>query len=110
MRVPVMLTTDTKSRHSLHRHYQAGGALPHYVQGGTGFFGDLWGGIKRMAVPVLKSVAKAALPMAQQAVSAALTAKGPLKNRLKAAAQTATTKKNLMKVSRAALTAARPVL
>ena len=105
-----MLTADTKTRHSLHRHYQAGGALPHYVQGGTGFFGDLWGGIKRMAMPVLKSVAKAALPMAQQAVSAALTSKGPLKARLKAAAQGATTKENLLTLGRAGLTAARPIL
>ena len=102
-----MLSADTKSRHALHRHYQAGGALPHYMQGGTGFFGDLWGGIKRVAAPVLKSVAKAALPMAQQAVSAALTTKGPMKQRLKAAAQTAATKQNLLKLGRAA---ARPVL
>ena len=102
-----MLSADTKSRHALHRHYQAGGALPHYMQGGTGFFGNLWGGIKRVEAPVLKSVAKAALPMTQQAVSAALTTKGPMKQRLKAAAQTAATKQNLLKLGRAA---ARPVL
>ena len=107
MRVPVKLTTDTKSRHALHRHFQAGGALPHYVQGGTGFFGDIWGGIKRIAVPVMKGVAKAALPMAQEAISAALTTKGPMKQRLKAAAQSATTKDNLLKLGRAAV---RPVL
>ena len=105
-----MLTADTKSRHALHRYYQAGGALPHYVQGGTGFFGDLWGGLKRVAMPVLKSVAKAALPMAQQAVSTALTTKGPLKARLKAAGQSAATKENLLKLGRAGITAARPVL
>ena len=51
-----------------------------------------------MAVPVMKSVAKAALPMAQQAVSATLTTKGPMKQRLKAAAQTAATKQNLLKL------------
>ena len=105
-----MLTTDTKSRHALHRHYQAGGALPHYVQGGTGFFSSLLGGLKRVAMPVLKSVARAALPMAQQAVSAALTTKGPLKARLKAGAQSAMTKKNLLKLGRAGITAARPIL
>jgi hypothetical protein len=102
-----MLTADTKSRHALNRHYQAGGALPHYVQGGTGFFGSLLSGLKRVAMPVLKSVAKAALPMAQQAVSTALTTKGPLKQKLKAAAQGATTKQNLLKLGRAGL---RPVL
>ena len=42
---------------------------------------------------VLKSMAKAALPMAQQAVSAALPTQGSLKNRLKAVAHTAATKK-----------------
>ena len=105
-----MLGADTKSRHALHRLYQDGGALPHYVQGGTGFFGSLLGGLKRVAMPVLKSVAKAALPMAQQAVSAALTTKGPMKQRLKAAAQTSATKQNLLKLGRAGLTAARPVL
>ena len=105
-----MLNTDTKSRHLLHRHYQAGGALPHYVQGGTGFFGDLWGGIKRMAVPVLKSVAKAALPMAQQALSAAISTKGPLKQRLKAAAQSANTKQNLMRLGRAGISGTRPII
>ena len=105
-----MLTADTKSRHALHRHYQAGGALPHYVQGGTGFFSSLLGGLKRVAMPVLKSVAKAALPMAHQAVSAALTTKGPMKQRLKAAAQTASTKENLLRLGRAELTAARPIM
>ena len=97
MRTPFVLTTDTRSRHALGRHYKQGGSLPHYVQGGTGFFGDLWGGIKRMAVPVMK----AALPMATQAVSAALTAKGPVKQRLKAAAKSAVTKQNLINLGRA---------
>ena len=110
MRTPVTLDTNTKSRHALHRHYQAGGLLPHYVQGGTGFFGSLLGGLKSIAMPVLKSVAKAALPMAQQAIGAALSSEGSLKDRLKAGAQSAATKKNLMKLGRAGLSAARPIL
>ena len=110
MRTPVKLDTNTKSRHDLQRHYQSGGALPHYVQGGTGFFGNLFGGLKRIAMPVLKSMGRAALPMAQSAVSTALTTKGPLKARLRAAAQTATTKDNLLKLGRAGVTAARPFL
>ena len=63
-----------------------------------------------MAVPVMKSVAKAALPMAQEAVSEALSTKSPMKQRLKAAAQSAATKQNLLKLGRAGLTAARLVL
>ena len=107
MRTPFVLTTDTRSRHVLGRHYKHGGSLPHYMQGGTGFFGDLWGGIKRMAVPVMKNLGTAALPIASQAISAALTAKGPVKQRLKAAAQSAVTKQNLINLGRAA---ARPII
>ena len=55
----------------------------------------------------MEGVAKAALPMAQEAISAALTTKGPMKRRLKAAAQSATTKDNLLKLGR---TAVRPIL
>ena len=63
-----------------------------------------------MAVPVLKSVAKAALPMAQQAISTAITTKGPLKQRLRAAAQTANTKQNLMRLGRSGIAGARPII
>ena len=105
MRTPYTLNTDTRSRHALHRHYAQGGSLPHYVQGGTGFFGDLWSGVKRMAAPVLKNVAKAALPMVTQAVETALRA--PKGQRLKAAAQSAATKQNLLTLGRAV---ARPII
>ena len=106
MRVPFVLTRDTRSRHALGRHFAQGGSLPHY-QEGTGFFGNLLGAAKRFAVPVLKSLAKEALPMVGQAVSTALSAKGPVKNRLKNAAQSVVTKNNLINLGRAAV---RPVI
>ena len=110
MRVPVKLDTNTSTRKTLHNHIQAGGQLPHYVQGGTGFFGSLMGGLKRIAIPVLKSVGKAALPMAQEALTTAINTKGPLKNRLKAAAQNSVTKQNLLQIGKAGVAAARPIL
>lgn len=107
MRVPVMLSTNTKSRHNQAKYFQAGGALPHYVQSGTGFFGNLFGGLRRLAMPVLKSIGKAVLPMASQAIETALTTNGSVKQRLKAAGQSALTKKNLTTIGKAAL---RPII
>ena len=110
MRVSVKLNSDTATRKSLYKHIQSGGALPHYVQGGTGFFGSLMTGLKRIAIPVLKSVGKAALPMAQEALTTAITTKGTLKNRMKAAAQNSVTKENLLKIGNAGVNAARPII
>ena len=73
------------------------------VQYGTGFFGNLLSGLKSVAVPALKAIGKAALPMAQEALAAGLSAKGPMKQRLKAAAQSATQKKNLVALGKAGL-------
>ena len=71
------------------------------VQYGSGFFGNLLKAAKTMALPALKAVAKAALPMAKQAVMAGLAADGSVKDRLKAAGQTALTKKNLVGLAKA---------
>ena len=38
------------------------------------------GGFKRIAIPVFKSVGKAALPMAPEALTTAINTHGPLKN------------------------------
>ena len=77
-------------------HYlQKGGELPG-VQYGSGFFGNLLQTAKTMALLALKVVAKAALPMAKKAVMAGLAADGSVKDRLRAAEQTALTKENLM--------------
>ena len=90
------------SRVATAKHHQRGGALPG-VQYGTGFFGNLLSGLKSVAVPALKAIGKAALPMAQEALAAGLSAKGPMKQRLKAAAQSATQKKNLVALGKASL-------
>ena len=110
MRTPFVLNTDTKTRHALQHHIQNGGMLQVYTQGGTGFFSNLYQGFKRIAMPVMKSVAKAALPMASQALSAGLSAQGNVKQRLKAASQSALTKKNLTTLAKAGYRAARPIL
>ena len=90
------------SRVATAQHHQRGGTLPG-VQYGTGFFGNLLSGLKSVAVPALKAIGKAALPMAQEALAAGLSAKGPMKQRLKAAAQSATKKKNLVALDKAGL-------
>ena len=79
-------------------HYlQKGGELPGVQYGGgSGFFGSLVSGLKRIALPTLKAVAKAALPMAREALMTGLATKGSVKDRLKAAGQSALTKKNLV--------------
>ena len=76
---------------------QEGGELPG-VQYGAGFFGNLVSGLKRIALPALKAVGKAALPMAQEALMAGLKADGSMKKRLRAAGQTALTKPNLTRL------------
>ena len=73
------------------------------IQYGTGFFGSLLSGLKSIAVPAMKAIGKAALPMVQKALAAGLSAKGPMKQRLKAAAQTATNKKNLIALDKAGM-------
>ena len=105
MRVPYLPGGSNASRNALVKHVQHGGELPG-VQYGTGFFGNLWSGVKKFAIPVLKSVAKEALPMATQALSAGLGAKGGVKAKLKAAGQSAVRKDNLLRLGKAA---ARPV-
>ncbi len=101
MRVPYLPSGSQASRNNLTRHVQHGGELPG-VQYGTGFFGNLWSWVKKYAIPVLKSVAKEALPMATQALSAGLGAKGNLKTKLKAAGQSAVKKENLIRLGKAA--------
>ena len=105
MRVPYIPSGSQAGRQTIAKHIQRGGELPG-VQYGTGFFGSLWNGVKKLAVPVLKSVAKEALPMATQALSAGLGAKRGLKAKLKAAGQSAIKKENLLRLGKVA---ARPV-
>ena len=105
MRVPYQPSSSQTTRNALVKHVQHGGELSGW-QSGTGFFGNLWSGVKKFAVPVLKSVANEALPMATQALSAGLGAKGGVKAKLKAAGQSAVRKDNLLRLGKAA---ARPV-
>ena len=105
MTVPYIPSGFQAGRQMLTKHIQHGGELPG-VQYGTGFFGSLWSGMKKLAIPVLKSVAKEALPMVTQALSAGLVAKGGLKAKLKAADQSAVKKENLLRLGKAV---ARPV-
>ena len=109
MRIPYIPNSSLKSRRILAQHLQMGGGLPGY-QAGTGFFGNLLGMAKKMAMPVLKAVGKAALPIGQRAIAAALSKDGSIKDRLRAAAQSAGRKENLLSLGRAGLTAARPLL
>ena len=81
-------------------YLQKGGELPG-VQYGSGFFGNLVIGLKRIALPALKAVGKAALPMAKEALMAGLASDGSVKERLKAAGQTALTRKNLVGLTKA---------
>ena len=80
-------------------YLQKGGELPG-VQYGSGFFGNLLQTAKTMALPALKEIAKAALPMAKKAVMAGLASKGTIKERLKAASQSALTKENLLHLAK----------
>ena len=57
------------------------------------FFGNLVSGLKR--------IAKAALPMAKQALMTGLATEGSVKDRLKAAGQSALSKKNLVGLAKA---------
>ena len=99
-RVPFKPRITVASRIALAQHHQRGGTLPG-VQYGSGFFGSLLSGLKKIALPALKAIGKAALPMAQEAITAGLSAKGPLKQRLKKAAQTASRKGNLIALAKA---------
>ena len=101
MRVPYI--PPSKSSRAL--WLQKGGELPG-VQYGSGFFGNLVSGLKRMAIPALKAVGKAALPMAKEALMAGLKSDGSVKKRLKAAGQTALTKRNLVSLAKAGRKAA----
>ena len=87
------------SRVATAKHHQRGGTLPG-VQYGTGFFGNLLSGLKSVAVPALKAIGKAALPMAKQALVAGIASEGTVKQRLKKAAQAAATKENLMALAK----------
>ena len=98
-RIPFKPRISANARVALARQHQRGGTLPG-VQYGTGFFGSLLSGLKKVALPALKAIGKA-LPMAQEALTAGLTAKGPLKQRLKKAAQSATQKQNLIGLAKA---------
>ena len=103
MRVPFRISNR------LSPYLQKGGALPGVQYGGS-FFNSALTGLKRFALPTLKAVGKAALPMVQEAITTSLSTKGSIKERLKAGAQTALTKKNLMGLANAGKTAvlARP--
>ena len=90
------------SRIATAKQHQRGGTLLS-VQYGTGFFGNLLSGLKLVTVPALKAIGKAALPMAQEVLAAGLSAKGPMKQQLKAAAQSATQKKNLVALVKAGM-------
>ena len=88
-------------KHSTRIPYlQKGGELPG-VQYGSGFFGNLISGLKKIALPALKAVGKAALPMAKEALISGLSAKGSVKDRLKAAGQSALTKNNHVSLAKA---------
>ena len=104
-RIPFKPRISASARVALAQHHQRGGTLPG-VQYGTGFFGSVLSGLKKFAIPALKAIGKAALPMAREAITAGLSAKGPLKQRLKKAAQTATQKKNLISLAKAGATGA----
>ena len=90
------------SRVATGKHHQRGGTLPS-VQYRTSFFGSLLSGLKSVAVSALKAIGKAALPMAQEALAAGLSTKGLMKQRLKAAAQSTTQKKNSVTLGKAGL-------
>ena len=101
MRVPYKPPAQSTKIHYLQR----GGVLPG-VQYGSGFFGNLLKAAKTVALPALKAVARAALPMAKQAIMAGLASDGSVKDRLRAAGQTALTKKNLVGLAKAGRKAA----
>ena len=96
MRVPYEPPSKSTKIHYLQR----GGELPG-VQYGSGAFGNFFRAVKTAALPALKSVLKAALPMAKKAVMAGLAADGSVKDRLRAAGQSALTKKNLVGLAKA---------
>ena len=104
MRVPYSPGGSQATRNTLVKYTQHGGELPG-VQHGTGFFGNLWSGVKKYAIPVMKSVGKELgkemLPMATQALSAGLGAKGGAKAKLRAAGQSALRKDNLVRFTKA---------
>ena len=105
-RTPVIPRISVASRVAAVKHLQRGGELPG-VQHGTGFFGNLLSGLKTAAVSGLKEIGKAAIPMAKEALAAGLITKGPMKHRLRAAAQSATRRQNLVTLAKAGSRGAR---
>ena len=103
MRVPFKISNR------LSPYLQKGGALPGVQYGGS-FFNSALTGLKRFALPTLKAIGKEMLPMVQEAITTGLSTKGSIRDRLKAGAQTALSKKNLMGLANAGKTAvlARP--
>ena len=99
MRVPYRPRITVAGFKSAAKHHQRGGTLPG-VQYGTGFFGNLLSSGLKMAVPALKAIGKAALPMAKEALAAGMASEGTVKQRLKKAAQTAASKKNLIALAK----------
>ena len=106
-RVPITFDTSTRDRHVVFKHYQESEVLPHNIQAGSGFFGNLLRTARRMAIPVGKSLVKPALPIDEQAVKTAPTTKGSLSKRMGAAAPTAAHKENLLTLWRVGVSAAR---
>ena len=88
MRVPYEAPSKATKIHYLQR----GGELPG-VQYGSGIFGNMFKALKTAALPALKAVTKAALPMVKS--------DGSIADRLKAASQTSLTKENLMGLAQA---------
>ena len=101
MRVPYKPPAQSIKIHYLQR----GGVLPG-VQYSSGFFANLLKAAKTVALPALKAVARAALPMAKQAIMAGLVSDGSVNDRLRAAGQTAITEKNLVGLAKAGRKAA----
>ena len=77
-------------------YLQKGGSLPGVQYGNGLFFDNFLQKEKTLALPALKELAKVGLPMAKKAVMAGLASKGTVKERLKAASQSALSKENLM--------------
>ena len=99
------------SRIAAAKHHQRGGTIPgvHY---GTGLLGNLLAHVKSAAIPTLKAIGKAALPLAKEAIAAGMASEGTLKQRMKRAAQSAATKENLLALAKAGAQGAvnRPLL
>ena len=100
MKTPYNPRISVASRVALAKHHQRGGTLPG-LQYGSGFFGNILSGLKSIAVPTIKAIGNAALPMAKEALTAGLSSDGSMKQKLNAAAQSAAKKENLMALAKA---------